>query len=87
MVKIIIYDDKIAPLQQLLNNKNLLDLLPTIQTYRIKQTLPKLNYMKELKDLQNIALINNQSFVDYMWELNNGLIFFYKNLELLSLLY
>ena len=86
MVKIIIYDEQIAPLYQVLNNKNALDLLNSIQSYSNKPILPKLHYLPELKEKQNLALLSNESFVEYMNNLNSGWIFFYKNLELLYML-
>ena len=50
MVNIIIYDDKVAPLYQLLNNNCMLDLLKTIQSYR-NTSIIKLSYIEELKTI------------------------------------
>ena len=86
MVKIIIYDDKIPPLYQLLNKNNMLDLFKTIQTYRKPFKIPKLSYLKELKNIQEIALFNEESILNVIKDKCMWWIYYYNDCKILCLL-
>ena len=86
MVKIIIYDDKTAPLYQLLNNNNMVDLFKTIQSYREPFNLPKLSYLKQLKHIQEVAFFNDETILNVIKKKGMWWVFYYNDCKILSLL-
>jgi len=85
MVNIIIYDDKVAPLYQLLNNNTMLDLLKTIQSYR-DTSIIKLSYIDELKDIQNVAKMKGEPIIDIIRNDFMCYLYYYKYTDILSML-
>lgn len=85
MVNIIIYDDKVAPLYQLLNNNCMLDLLKTIQSYR-NTSIIKLSYIEELKTIQEVAKLKGESIIDIIRYDLMCYLYYYKDTDILSLL-
>ena len=85
MVNIIIYDDKVAPLYQLLNNNTMLDLLKTIQSYR-DTSIIKLSYIDELKSIQDVAKMKGEPIIDIIRNDLMCYLYYYKYTDILSML-
>ena len=85
MVNIIIYDDKVAPLYQLLNNNCMLDLLKTIQSYR-NTSIIKLSYIDELKSIQDVAKMKGEPIIDIIRNDLMCYLYYYKYTDILSML-